>query len=97
MLEIVSWALATMNSGCWCSYPHYVMTMRQRGDDNVGNCVLGIDDEEFRLLCQYPHCVMTMRQRGDDNVGNCVMGIDSDEFMLLVSMPTLCDDNAATG
>ena len=64
MLEIVPWALATMNSGC---------------------------------LCTYPHCVMTMLQLGDDNVGNCVLGIDNDEFRFFVYIPTLCDDNAATG
>ena len=164
MWEIVSWALTTRNSGCLCTYPHCVMTMRQRGDDHVGNCALGIDNEEFKLLvsiptlcddnaatgwwqcgklchghwqrgiqvvgvhthivwwqcdngvmtmweivcwalttinscclCPYPHCVMTMRQLCDDNVGNCVMGIDNDEFMLFVSIPTLCDYNAATG
>ena len=97
MWEIVSWALTARNSGCWCTYPHCVMTMLQLGDDNVGNCVLCIDNDEFRLFVSIPHCVMTLRQRGDDNVGNCVMGLDNEEFRLLVSIPTLCNDNAASG
>ena len=97
MWEIVPWALTTMNSGGLCTCPHCVMTMLQRGGDNVGSCAIGIDNDDSCCWCPCPHCVMTMRQRGDCNVGNCVSDIDSDELMLCVSIPTLCDYNAATG
>ena len=97
MWEVVPLALTTMNSGCWCPCPHCVMTMRQRGDCNVGNCVLGIDSDEFMMFVSIPTLCDAMRQRGDGTVGNCGICIDNDEFRLLVSIPTLCDYNAATG
>ena len=35
-------------------------------------------------------------KRGDDEVGNGALGPDNEKFKLLASIPTLCDDNAAT-